>query len=35
MRIPLVFGSSRFRMIVGTTLGFVVLSAVISFALVR
>ena len=33
--IALVFGSSRFRMIVGTTLGFVVLSAVISFALAR
>ena len=33
--IALVFGSSRFRVIVGTTLGFVVLSAVISFALAR
>ena len=33
--IALVFGSPRFRMIVGTTLGFVVLAAVISFAFLR
>lgn len=33
--IALVFGSPRFRTIVGTTLGFVVLAAVISFAFLR